>query len=193
MGGVHRDEVAHLCAPDVRVRIVQPSPWIVRGGLDLRWRRLAQRNVSHQPHMIPCSERGCDLVAHWLRGIFQDHLRFKQIVTMEPMIREWWNCGPRRRTRILTIERNTKRPWMDDDQVVWPRALAQDAGSEIHVRLTIGDKLMRAWHASERENRKRAAPGLPARERGVDANCGKSREWQKVPGLRRHFRNPQEN
>src|SRR5580704_4908919 len=116
--GVRRDKVADLRTPDVRVRIVEPSPWVIRRRLDLRRRRLAQRNVSDQPHMIPCAERGCDLVAHWLRGIFQDHLRFKQIVTMKPMIRERRNCGPRRRTRILTIERNTKRPWMDDDEIM---------------------------------------------------------------------------
>ena len=67
---------------------------------------------------FPARSVAADLVAYWLRGIFQDHLRLEQIVTMEAMIREWWDCGPWRRTGILTIERNTKGPWMDDNEVV---------------------------------------------------------------------------
>ena len=94
LSGVHRDEVADLRTPDVRVRIVQPSPRIVRRRLDLRWRRLAHGNISDQPHVISRAERGSDLVAYWLHGIFQDHLGLKQIVPMEPMIREWRDRGP---------------------------------------------------------------------------------------------------
>src|SRR5437764_1395941 len=96
--GVRRDEVTDLRAPHFRVRVVQPSPWVVRRGQDLRWRRLAQRNVSDQPHAIPSAERGGDLLAHWLHGIFQDHLRLKQIVTMESVVRDWRNCSPWGRT-----------------------------------------------------------------------------------------------
>jgi hypothetical protein len=68
--GVHGDEVTDLRAPDIRIRIVQPSPWIVRRGHDLRWWRLAQWNVSDQPYVIARAKRRSDLVAYRLRGIF---------------------------------------------------------------------------------------------------------------------------
>src|SRR5947208_10467883 len=152
------NEVTNLRAPDVGVRIVQPSPRIVRRGLDLRWRRLAHWNVSDQPHVIPRVERRGDSVAYWLRGIFQDHLRLKQIVTMEPMIRERRDCGPRCRTRILTIERNGKRPWMNDDEVVRTGTLAQEVGNELHVSLSIADKFMCTWQAKQGKNRKCTPP-----------------------------------
>ena len=86
---------------------------------------------------------------------------------------------------------------MDDDEIMRIGALAQNVGDEVHIRLSIRDKFTRTWQANEGENRKCAAPELPARgpisKRGIDADRGKDRQRQKIPDLRRHFRKAQKD
>src|SRR5205814_8593191 len=96
-----------------------------------------------------------------------DHFSFDRTVTMNSMHAHCWNGDRGSGAVIISIERRTEMPRVNDDQIIWGRCFFELASDEIDV----GQAFVRAFPERERQKGQGSSGKSQSRHSNPMSSC----------------------